>query len=98
MDPSSPQPETSNLPRTPPASPQLDASDLPGTPQVYPQLTIQKPLPKPEKIPSPIHEARNEVSMDIHFCYLHLINHPQFGKPFFSGSGYITTKLFFYCG
>jgi hypothetical protein len=21
--------------------------------------------------------------MDIHFCYLHSINHPQFGKPFF---------------
>jgi hypothetical protein len=36
--------------------------------------------------------------MDIYLCYFHLINHPQFGKPFFSGSGCITTKLFFYCG
>jgi hypothetical protein len=36
--------------------------------------------------------------MDIHLCYFHLTNHPQFGKPFFSGSGCITTKLFLYCG
>jgi hypothetical protein len=36
--------------------------------------------------------------MGIHFCYFHSVNHPQFGKPFFSGSGCITTKLFVYCG
>jgi hypothetical protein len=52
----------------------------------------------PEKIPAPIQEARNQVSMGIHVNYFHPINHPQFGKPFFSGSGCITTKLFFYCG
>jgi hypothetical protein len=48
MDPSSPQPEASNLPRTPPASPQLEASVLPGTPQASPQLIIQEPLLEPE--------------------------------------------------
>jgi hypothetical protein len=42
--------------------------------------------------------ARNEVSMDIQFCYSHSINQPQFGKPFFSGSDCISTKLFFYYG
>jgi hypothetical protein len=36
--------------------------------------------------------------MDIHFGYFHLINHPQIGKPLFSESGCITTKLFLYCG
>jgi hypothetical protein len=98
MDPSSPQPEASNLPRTPPASPQSEASALPGTPQASPQLTIQETFLEPKKLSSPTQEARNEVSMDIHLCYFHLTNHPQFGKPFFSGSGCITTKLFLYCG
>jgi hypothetical protein len=98
MDPSSLQPEASNLPRTPPTSPQLEASALLGTPQASPQLIIQEPLLEPEKLLSPTQEVRNEVSMDIYLCYLHLINHPQFGKPFFSGSGCITTKLLFYCG
>jgi hypothetical protein len=36
--------------------------------------------------------------MGIHFCHFHPINHPQFGKPFFSGLGRITTKLFVHCG
>jgi hypothetical protein len=36
--------------------------------------------------------------MGIHFYYFHSINHPQFGKPFFSGLGCINTKLFIYCG
>jgi hypothetical protein len=98
MDPSSPQPETSNLPRTPPACPQLEASTLPGTPQAPPQLIIQELPLEPEKIPSPIQEARNEVSMGIQFCYSLSTNHPQFGKPFFSGSGCITTKLFIHYG
>jgi hypothetical protein len=48
MDPSSPQPEASNLPRTPQASPQLEASALPGTPQASPRLIIQEPLLEPE--------------------------------------------------
>jgi hypothetical protein len=61
MDPSSLQPEASNLPGTPPASPQLEASALPGTPQASPQLIIQEPLLEPEKLLSPTQEARNEV-------------------------------------
>jgi hypothetical protein len=98
MDPSLPQPEASNLLRTPPASPQLEASALPGTPQAPPQLITQELPLEPEKIPSPIKETRNEVSMGIQLCYSLSTNHPQFGKPSFSGSGCITTKLFIYCG
>jgi hypothetical protein len=82
MDPSSPQPEASNLPRAPPTSPQLEASALPGTPQAPPQLITQELRLEPEKIPSPIQEARNEVSMGIQFYYFLSINHPQFGKTF----------------
>jgi hypothetical protein len=76
MDPSSPQPEVSNLPRTPPASPQLETSALPGTPQAPPQLITQELPLEPEKIPSPIQEARNEVSMAIQSCYSLSTNHP----------------------
>jgi hypothetical protein len=54
MDPSSPQPETSNLPGTPPASPQLEASALSGTPQAPPHLVIQELPLELEEIPSPI--------------------------------------------
>jgi hypothetical protein len=66
MDPSSPQPEASTLPRTPPASPQLEASALPRTSEASPQLNIQEPLLEPEKLPSPTQEARNDVSMNTH--------------------------------
>jgi hypothetical protein len=69
MGPSSPQPEASNLPRTPPASPQLEASALPGTSQASPRLIIQEPLLEPEKLPSPTQEARNEVSTNIYLFY-----------------------------
>jgi hypothetical protein len=72
MDPSSLQLEASNLPRTPPASPQLEAPALPGIPQTSPQLTIQEPPLEPET--SLIHEARNEVSINV--CPFYLINHP----------------------
>jgi hypothetical protein len=65
MDPSSPQPEASNLPGTPPASPQLETSALPGTAQAPPQLIIQELPLEPEQILSTIQEARNEVSMGI---------------------------------
>jgi hypothetical protein len=98
MDPSSPQPETSNLPRTPPASPQLEASALPGTPQAPPQLIIQELPLEPKKIPSPIQESKNEVSTGIQFCYSLSTNHPEFGKTFFLGLGCITTKLFIHYG
>jgi hypothetical protein len=67
MDPSSPQPEASNLPRTPPASPQLEVSALPGTPQASPRLIIQEPLLEPEKLPSPTQETKNEVRIFISF-------------------------------
>jgi hypothetical protein len=76
MDLSSPQPDASNLPRTPPTSPQLEASALPGSPQAPPQLITQELPLEPEKIPSPIQEARNEVSMGIQLCYSLSINHP----------------------
>jgi hypothetical protein len=81
MDPSSPHPEASILPRTPPASPQLEASALPetpqaspqleasalpGTPQASPQLNIQEPFLEPKKLSSPTQEASNEVSKDTH--------------------------------
>jgi hypothetical protein len=75
MNPSSPQPEASNLPGTPPTSPQLEDLALPGTPQASPQLITQEIPPESEEIPSPIQETRNEVSVNLHF-YFHLINHP----------------------
>jgi hypothetical protein len=98
MNPSSPQPEASNLPGTPPASSQLEASALPGTPQAPLQLITQELPLEPEKIHSPIQKIRNEVSVGIQFCYPLSINQPQFGKTFFSGSSCITTKLFIHCG
>jgi hypothetical protein len=64
MNPSSPQPEASNLPGTAPASPQLEASALPGILQDPPQLITQELPPEPEKIPSPMQETRNEVSIN----------------------------------
>jgi succinate dehydrogenase hydrophobic anchor subunit len=59
IQPSSPQPEVSASPRNNPVSPQPD---------------IQEPSLEPEKFPSPIREARNEVSMNIHLFYFHLID------------------------
>jgi hypothetical protein len=60
IQPSSPQPEVSASPRNHPASPQPD---------------IQEPSLELEKLPSPIREVKNEVSMNIHLFYFHLINH-----------------------
>jgi hypothetical protein len=76
MNPSSPQPEASNLPGTAPASPQLEASALPGTPQAPPQLITQEIPLEPEQTPSPTQEARNEVSIDTQLCYFPSLNHP----------------------
>jgi hypothetical protein len=76
MNPSSLQPEASNLPGTPLASPQLEASALPGTPQALPRLITQEPPLEPEQISSPIQEARNEVSIGIQLCYSPSVNHP----------------------
>jgi hypothetical protein len=64
MNPSSPQPEASNLPGTALTSPQLEASALPGTPQAPPQSTTQEiPLELKQDSPS-IQESRNEVSVN----------------------------------
>jgi hypothetical protein len=52
IQPSSPQPEVSASPRNHPVSSQPD---------------IQKPSLETKKLPSPIQEARNDVSMNIHF-------------------------------
>jgi hypothetical protein len=76
MNPSSPQPQASNLPRTAPASPQLEASALPGTPQAPPQLITQEISLEPEQLLSPTQEVRNEVSIGIQLCYFPSINHP----------------------
>jgi hypothetical protein len=65
MNQPSPQPEASNLPGSAPNSPQLEASALPGTPQAPPQLIIQDLPLEPEKIPSPVQETRNKVSVNI---------------------------------
>jgi hypothetical protein len=75
MNPSSPQPEASNLPRTAPASPQLETSALPGTPQAPPQLITQEIPLEPEQTSSPIQETRNEVSKTPALSS-HLTNHP----------------------
>jgi hypothetical protein len=66
----------SNLPGTAPASPQLEASALSGTPQAPPQLITHEIPLEPEQTPSPIQEARNEVSISIQLCYFPSINHP----------------------
>jgi hypothetical protein len=64
MNPSSPQPETSNLPGIAPASPQLEVSALPGTPQAPSQLITQEIPLEPEQTSLPIREIRNEVSVN----------------------------------
>jgi DNA repair exonuclease SbcCD ATPase subunit len=66
MNPSSPQPEASNLPGTAPASPQLEASALPGNPQTPLQLITQEIPPEPEQTSSPVQETRIEASVNIH--------------------------------
>jgi hypothetical protein len=65
MNPSSPQPEASNLPGTAPASPQLEASALPRIPQAPPQLITQEIPLEPEQTFPPIQESRNEASINI---------------------------------
>jgi hypothetical protein len=54
IQPSSPQPEVPTSPRDNPVSPQPD---------------IPEPSIEPEKLPSPIQETRNDVSMSIHLFY-----------------------------
>jgi hypothetical protein len=64
MNPSSPQPEASNLPGTAPASPKLEALALPGTPQAPPQLITQEIPLEPEQTSPPIQETRNKASIN----------------------------------
>jgi hypothetical protein len=64
MNPSSPQPEASNLPGTAPASSQLEASALRGNPQTPLQLITQEIPLEPEQTSSPVQETRIEVSVN----------------------------------
>jgi hypothetical protein len=62
MNPSSPQPEASDLPRIAPASPQLKALALPRTPQTPLQLAAQEIPLEPKQASAPIQGTRHEVS------------------------------------
>jgi hypothetical protein len=62
-------------PRIQPSSPQQEVSASPRNNPVSPQPDIQESSLEPEKLPSPIREARNDVSTSIHFLYFHLIDH-----------------------
>jgi hypothetical protein len=70
-------------PRIQPSSPQLEVSASPRNHPVSPQPDIQEPSLEPEKLPSVIQEARNDVSKNIHLFYFHLIDYYSFGKNFF---------------
>jgi hypothetical protein len=56
-------------PRIQPSSPQPEVSASPTNHPATPQPNIQEPSSEPEKLPSPIQEARNDVSMNIHPFY-----------------------------
>jgi hypothetical protein len=62
-------------PRIKPSFPQPEVSASPRNHQVSPQRDIQEPSLEPEKLPSPIREARNDVSMNTHLFYFHLMDH-----------------------
>jgi hypothetical protein len=61
-------------PRIQPASPQLEVSAIPNHPASPQPATQESPL-EPEKLPSPIREARNDVRMNTHLFYFHLIDY-----------------------
>jgi hypothetical protein len=84
-------------PRIQPASPQPEVSASPRNHPVSPHPDVQEPSIEPEKLPSPIRETRNDVSMSIHLFYFHLIVH-HFGRNFFSGENCVITRLFLCCG
>jgi hypothetical protein len=58
-----------------PSSPKQEVSASPRNNPVSPQPDIQESSLEPEKLPSRIREARNDVSMNIHFFYFDLIDH-----------------------
>jgi hypothetical protein len=62
-------------PRMQPSSPQAEHSAAPRNNPVSPQQDIQESSLEPEKLPSPIREARNDVSINIHIFHFHLIDH-----------------------
>jgi hypothetical protein len=62
-------------PRIQPAYPQLEVSASPRNHPVSPQLAVQELSIELEMPPSPIQETRNDVSMNIHLFYFHLIDH-----------------------
>jgi hypothetical protein len=62
-------------PRIQPSSPQPEVSPSPRNHPVSPQPDIQEPSIEPEKLPSPIRETSNDVSMSIHLFYFCLIDH-----------------------
>jgi hypothetical protein len=72
---SSPQLEVSTSPRIHPSSPQPEVSTSPRTHPASPQPDIQESSLEPEKLPSPIWEARNDVRMNTHPFYFHLIDY-----------------------
>jgi hypothetical protein len=76
MNPSSFQPEASNLPGTAPASPQVEASALPRTPQTPLQLVAQEIPFEPEQASASVRGTRHDVSAGTHLCYFLSINHP----------------------
>jgi hypothetical protein len=76
MNPSSLQPEASDLPGTAPTSPQLEASALPGTPQTPPQLITQEIPLEPEQTSPPVQETRIELSVNTCTFISISINHP----------------------
>jgi hypothetical protein len=76
MNPSSLQPEASNLPGIAPTSLQAEASALPRTPQTPLQVIAQEISLEPEQASAPIQETRHEVSAGTQLCYLLSMNHP----------------------
>jgi hypothetical protein len=61
-------------PRTQPASPQQEVSVSPRNHPVSPP-DVQEPSIEPEKLPSPIRETWNDVSISILLFYFHLTDH-----------------------
>jgi hypothetical protein len=90
---SPPQSPVPASPRVQPASTQPKVSALPNYPSSS-QLATQEPSTELERSPSLIQETSNDVSMSIYLFYFHLINHPQFGKLFFSGLSCVITQFF----
>jgi hypothetical protein len=66
---------TPAAPRIQPSSTQPEILASPRNILVSPQPDIPESSIEPEKLPSPIRETRNDVSMSIHLFYFHPIDH-----------------------